>query len=387
MIESAAKRIFRARTALVLDHPFFGQLALRLQPKESPAVTESMATDGRTLFYQAEYVMSLTHSELVGLFAHEVLHAALQHHTRRADRERKLWNEACDYAANPILRSAGFVLPSDLKCDDRYAGQSCEQIYTTLRELQTDEEGKQDETNADSGEQAGDGANGEGQGSSDPGPGGVIDSPDVTDAGEWQIAVRQATKAAQMIGKLPEALQRAVTETARPRIDSRSLLARFMQSCAAADYSWRQPNSRYVASGLYLPALRSEAMPPVVVIIDTSGSISEKDLELAAADINAIADECQPEAIHVIYADAKVQGMQTFLPGEQLKLEPRGGGGTHFAPAFAHIDNEALAPACAIYLTDGYGHYPEHAPEYPVLWLMTTDEVAPFGETVKLCSM
>ena len=82
MIHATLKRISAARTALVLDHPFFGALALRLVPVHDDSV-ETMATDGRSLFYNEAFVATLTDDALIGLLAHEVMHCALNHQTRR----------------------------------------------------------------------------------------------------------------------------------------------------------------------------------------------------------------------------------------------------------------------------------------------------------------
>jgi integrase len=46
-----------------------------------------MATDGVSLFYNPEFVGTLNAAELAGVLAHEVMHPALQHHTRRGDSE------------------------------------------------------------------------------------------------------------------------------------------------------------------------------------------------------------------------------------------------------------------------------------------------------------
>lgn len=51
-------RIQRARTALVLDHPFFGSLLFRLKDRPSFAV-KTMATDGVSLLWNPEFVESL----------------------------------------------------------------------------------------------------------------------------------------------------------------------------------------------------------------------------------------------------------------------------------------------------------------------------------------
>ncbi len=108
-----AVRIQKARTALLLDHPFFGSLLFRLGGRASGSI-QTMATDGVSLFYNPAFVETLNAAELAGVLAHEVMHPALQHHTRRGDRDLKRWNIACDYAINPLLLDAGLTLPKDV---------------------------------------------------------------------------------------------------------------------------------------------------------------------------------------------------------------------------------------------------------------------------------
>ena len=93
-----------------------------------------MATDGISLFYNPEFVETLNAAELAGVLAHEVMHPALQHHTRRGDRNQARWNMACDYAINPMLLDAGLTLPKDVLIDDRFRGMSAERIYNLIEE-------------------------------------------------------------------------------------------------------------------------------------------------------------------------------------------------------------------------------------------------------------
>ena len=87
-MESVKRRLIAARAVLVLDHPFFGALALRMNiEEETKGRTRTMATDGRSIFYHKDYVKGCSDQELVGLLAHEVMHPAMQHHTRRGDRD------------------------------------------------------------------------------------------------------------------------------------------------------------------------------------------------------------------------------------------------------------------------------------------------------------
>ncbi len=88
-----------------------------------------MATDGVSLYYNPEFVDTLNSATLAGVLAHEVMHPALQHHVRRSGRDPRRWNEACDYAINPLLLDAGLSLPDGVLIDHRFRGMSAEQIY------------------------------------------------------------------------------------------------------------------------------------------------------------------------------------------------------------------------------------------------------------------
>jgi len=106
--EACEARFKKARTSLLLDHPFFGTLLFRLAAKPQSSI-KTMATDGVSLYYNSDFVETLTAAELQGTLAHEVMHPALQHHTRRGDRDQKRWNMACDDAINPLLLEAGLT--------------------------------------------------------------------------------------------------------------------------------------------------------------------------------------------------------------------------------------------------------------------------------------
>jgi predicted metal-dependent peptidase len=104
-------------------------------------------------------------------------------------------------------------------------------------------------------------------------------------------------------------------------------------------------------------------------------------LEQFAGEINAIANEAQPESIRVIYCDAAVQGVEEFGPSEPIELSPKGGGGTDFVPPFIWVDENGIEPKCLIHLTDlCCNSFPE-PPDDPVLWVTDSHKTAPFGET------
>src|SRR6516225_9789961 len=122
------QRIVKARAALITAHPFFGALALHLQPVRT-ASHPRLATDGRHLFYNVEFLDTVSREELKGIIAHEVYHCALKHHTRRNGRDPKEWNQATDFVINPMVLKAGLKLPTWVLLDPQYDGLGAEQVY------------------------------------------------------------------------------------------------------------------------------------------------------------------------------------------------------------------------------------------------------------------
>ena len=108
---STASDLFaKARAALLVSAPFWGVLSLRLAPVEDSSI-QTMKTDGVSIHYNPDFVKGLSRSVLRSGIAHETLHCAALHHTRREGRDLRRWNIACDHAINPLLAQAGFELP------------------------------------------------------------------------------------------------------------------------------------------------------------------------------------------------------------------------------------------------------------------------------------
>lgn len=390
-------RIQRARTALVLDHPFFGSLLFRLKDRPSTAV-KTMATDGVSLLWNPAFVETLNAATLAGTLAHEVMHPALHHHLRRSGRDPKGWNVACDFAINPLLIDSGLKLPEGVLVDDRFRGMSAEQIYNLLES----EEELPEDSNGDNQKNAGsDGPNASpptGK-STDPlspetegGIGQVLDAPEASDdsprceeqAREWDVAVNQATTVARQAGKVPAGLDRTLEGTAEAGVDWRELLRRSWSETTAADYSWMRPNRRHLWRGLYLPGVVKEGVGEVVIAVDCSGSINGRQLRLFEAEVRSILDGQRPERVYVLYFDAVVQKVETYEVGQPVSLNPVGGGGTEFGPCFEWLDERGISPQTMVFLTDLYGSFPASAPPYPVLWASTGGRNTPFGEVIHM---
>jgi predicted metal-dependent peptidase len=369
-------KLGKARAGLILDHPFFGSLALRLTLVEDATNNPTAKTDGKQIRYNPEYIDGLELNETKGLLCHEVMHCANQHMTRRSGRDARRWNAACDFAINSIILDCGMSLPKGGLVDRSYADMSAEQIYGRLP----------------------DDPPGDGEGD-DPGQcGGVEDAPS-DGAGaiskeaasqlqqEWKIAIAQAAQQAKAMGSLPGSLDRFVDELVNPVLDWRELFRRFVDSAAKNDYQWCPPNRRYISAGWYLPSLRSTELKNVVCVLDTSGSITDSDLRMFEAEVKSIVEDYRTNAT-VIYCDNQVNGVEHFEEGDIVALKHRGGGGTDFRPPFDYLDSEGQVPACLVYQTDGYCYDFPTDPGYPVLWVITPGSSRsfqpPFGEVIFL---
>lgn len=385
MNKDIERKISRARTHLLLDHPWFGALALRLRMVEGK--TQTMANNGSRLYYNSAYVDGLEESELIAIMAHEVMHCALGHMYRAGNRDFYKWNVAADIAINQILRAEGFKLPfTELAAEEtKYPNMSAEEIYSLLEKEEQKKKGQPQ--NANGGESPKDGHSKCecGLEPAERGSGGTDeDGNDLMTETDWQIAAEQATAVANKAGKLPAHADRAVKANEAVPADWRAVLRRFVEQTVPSDYSWMVPNRRLISQGYYMPGVIRENTPRIGVAIDTSGSIDKETLRQFSAELTAILHEARPESVDVVYCDYEVQGKESFNPDDsEIKLKALGGGGTSFQPALDVFSEDP--PACVIYLTDLYGSVPRE-PEYPVLWAVIEGGAAkaPFGEYVKL---
>jgi predicted metal-dependent peptidase len=357
-----------------------------------------MATDGVSLYYNPEFVDTLNSATLAGVLAHEVMHPALQHHLRRSKRDPRRWNEACDYAINPLLLDAGLSLPDGILVDPRFRGMSAEQIYNMREGEAQPQPGGQN--SASDGAGTGSGETSEKQRTTDEptapvtegGIGQVLDAP-VPDeesptaeeqAREWSVAVNQAVTLSKQAGKAPAGLARTLEGAAEAAVDWRELLRRLWSDTIPADLSWMRPNRRHIWNGLYLPGVVREGVGEIAVAVDCSGSVNARLLRLFEAEVCSILEGQRPQCVHVLYFDTEVHKVETYQAGEQVHLNPVGGGGTDFAPCFNWLAEHGIQPQTLVFLTDLCGTFPENEPSYPVIWASTEQRKAPFGSVVPM---
>ena len=136
---SLQKKISRAKARLLVEQPYFGTLASRLELSQSDDI-ESFLSDGTQLAYNGEYLDSLGLDELGFVLSNAAMHAALAHDIRQKGRMNWLWQLATDYAINAMLVENGLAVPQKINYDQRFVGLYAEEIYAILKdEIQNEE--------------------------------------------------------------------------------------------------------------------------------------------------------------------------------------------------------------------------------------------------------
>lgn len=364
-------KLAKAKTALILEHPFVGTIALSM-PFEFDESIKTAATNGKRIKFNPEFVDSLTDEEVKFLVAHECFHPMLEHNFRRGDRQPKKWNVAADYVINKLLtdESIGRMPKVGLLDPNIYnAGHgTSEGIYNILPDMPDDGSGPGDPGNALDDCEDGDGSPAEQQ----------------QQQAEWKVKVAQAAQAAKMMGKMSANMQRLVDEVLQPKVDWREVMQKFLVKARTDQRSFSRFNRRFIAQGLYLPSVSGEQMGEVCFAVDCSGSIDQKTVNQFAAEIKRVKEDLMPERIHVLYFDSEVSHVESYEQHDDLDIKPHGGGGTDFAPVFEKIIELGINPVAVVFLTDLCCNSFGDQPDAPVLWVTTDPGKAPFGEVVEM---
>lgn len=370
MDEKQRKRMIEARTRICLSQEFWHTLVLRLKLVEEPTVPTA-ATDGAALLYNAGFIESLSDAELEGIWVHETMHCALGHiwrlprlqHTMKA-------NIAADFAINPLLMDAGYVLPAGCLFDRDFVGKSAEWIYDQL---------------PDPPKQEGSPAPGQGESILPPSGTGTDPQADPTVEQDWKQALSDVAEQHRRQGTLPSNMEALVERALKPRTDPLAELMKFVSERAKDDFSWRKMNKAYAPHGLILPSLYSERIGPIAVWVDTSGSCWHKPLLAKFLSwCQALLDDFKPSELRVYQGDAKLQDTIVYEFGDDIELKVKGGGGTDVGPVIEEALKADTPPVAFIGLSDLYASFgPE--PPIPVLWVTHTKPgrvKVPFGQIV-----
>ncbi len=398
--------ILAAARLLALERmPYLASALFEVVPVRTPDLA-TFAVDAAWRLYLDPALLRTWHiEEVAGVLLHEVGHLLRDHHRRHAERDvhhHYAWNLAADAEINDDLLAAGVPLPGNPVTPaalGRPEGLLAEEYFhRLLRDAEVADDpatGHRAGTREDAqAEVADDPATGQGAGTREDAHAEVADPRCGSGAGGQRVAGELAEDAEGHPGRSAveaELTRRAVAAAVRaaaadtdadraprhgwrrwaehvlqpPRIPWQHQLRRCVRRGLAVeagqlDVSYRRVGRRrvprVVTPGMVQPQLR------VGVVIDTSASMSRRQLEAALAELDGICGHAgiRPEDRLVVTADVEVHAAPRLRSASQLEL--RGGGGTDLRPAIAALATHRRRPGVVVVCTDGLTPWPSAPP-------------------------
>ena len=406
-------KLTMARVRMLLNHPFFGNLVTRLVLTDASKWCHTLATDGKYLYFNAEFVNSLSDGEVIFGLAHEVGHCIYDHMDRRGDRNPAYFNMAGDYIINYQLvnhnvgeRITKVQILYDGKYNDTW---TTEEVYEDIKDKQPpcetwdqhldgegngsgEGDGEQQESQSD-GQQKADGAEQDENADNEedyPGQKGPVkhsksERERIKD--EFKEAVIQSAQQAGA-GNMPKGIARLVKEMTEPKMDWRQMLRASIDSCIKNDFTFQRPSRKAWHSGIVLPGLNNDERIDIGIAIDTSGSMTDQMLKDFLGETKGIMDQYADYRVRLWSFDTETYTVHEFTPDSSediMDYELEGGGGTEFMCNWEMMKDQEIEPDQLIMFTDGYPWGSWGDEEYcDTLFVIHGDERvhAPFGQTV-----
>ncbi|WP_457748010.1 vWA domain-containing protein [Sulfurimonas sp.] len=364
------KLISQSKAKLLVDYPYFGTLASRVDLVLNEDI-ESFKSDGKKLEYNDEYLKNLTVNELEFVLANAAMHKTLAHEMRRQNRSGWLWQMATDMAINDMLVQNGMDMPYGAQYRKRFSGMYAEEIYAELKDdiLRDDENLEYEADNSDD-----------------------VESNSQTKEEIQEELLQEQLLAQEAISLLETQLQQGDTPQSIERffkledfgkIDWRDELRAALDRYFRDDYTVMPPSKKLLSEGIYLPSNISQTFR-LVIAIDSSGSVDEKQLDEFLSEVNFLMTLTQNYQIDILVCDNKVHSHKTFYSGDGLDVTLKGGGATDFRPVFEYIDKNFDEVKLLLYFTDLEGFFPDKEVNYVVKWVTPQVKDVPFGTLLLL---
>jgi predicted metal-dependent peptidase len=401
------KKLDIVMLAFAREFPFWGVMSERccfrlVEGNSHFCQTACMDKFGNVTF-NLDFYEKLTDRQFLFLIAHEICHFIFEHLERRGNRDPLVWNMATDYAINLMLKfqfEKPEFLISDVLLDHKYEDMTAERIYEELMKNPPPKPRVYVLDLDDSGD--GEGSDGDGE----PGEGDIVVIRDrrvplpERKPGQSKEQHRQEMKdyinqavceayaTAKSQGKMPAGMERIIVGHLKPKVNWLQALRQKLRFGVSRrqprDVNWMQPNRRFLGASYIFPSTIGPDSPKIVFAIDTSGSMSERDLKQALGELEDIRKRFGAK-VYFMDCDAGVYASRWLMPHEKLPAL-QGGGGTDFAPVFEHLVQKRIKPDYCVFFTDGYGNFGDDpTSNFNVLWVITNQQVTPpFGDVVRV---
>jgi len=404
-------RIIKAKVQLNDELPFFAYLVLHLNKGKEITQNKKIPSAGINyrgyMEYNPTWMDKLTDEEIRAVITHEVMHLSTGTLFRAGNRVPEIFNYATDIVINNILVHNGFKLPKQTiipvndevtlfdkihikDIDKKFAESIYDELYKKLKDNgmlkevmvcgygipKGKEEGKY--PSFDSHEY--------GSGGTDK------EKKEVEKFAEaWGEKLVEGLNHAKNKGKVPKGMQRIVDKVLNKKLNWRSLLYKYMSNSLIFDNTWSYPSKKSFSTGYYMPSPVKENID-VVVSVDTSGSIDQKELTNFISEIVSIGNSFANITITIVVVDAAIHEVYTLSNGniqQILNLRVSGGGGTDHTVFGDWVVKNKPDARCIINLTDGYtSFYKDGLLRGDTIWVISENgcdpKDVPFGRVIKM---
>ncbi len=416
------KAIQKCRARLLKQNPTFGVLLMYFRFVAHSKI-KKISTDGRTVYFSPAFIEKITERELEYALCHQLMHVALGH-TQCLEKDLLAeFHLACDiyinakfaesgvplkqfrhlgllptalpWSKSPVgdkteaeirkMSEMGFFYFLDAKNREKYFFDSVEFcnggcldgeetliLDIPLMDRETDPvlSKKEEDPRIKKGRE----------------PGGGLERIKFPTVGtEFFFAMKT-------VGKDTPMLHRPVGRRKKSTLDWRKILVDFIQT-EVCDFSFAPPDRRFQDFPFFLPDFNetSESVKNILLLVDTSASISKTQLTAAYSEICGVFEQFGGKITgQLSFFDAVVYPPVPIGAGESLPIfRPTGGGGTNFDILFDFISQEYIQdlPSAIVIFTDGCALYPDasDAKGIPVLWIINNEqETPPWGKVARI---
>lgn len=395
------ERISRISIDWQSSAPFLAEFLLRFKYTNRPEVGTmgvSVKDNRIELSYSEDFIDKLSRDELEGVLFHEILHVLNKFHDRLGSRDHKIFNVAQDACINETvvstsIKGKSLKIPGGVRMkalrDDGYEGEEIsEAVYDFLYEradkyyfTQPGQSGEGDDEQDGSGESGGDGKE---------------------DSGKKQLSTTDNHSGHKVLSEVEKAALDEIVNNARTKSwgnISGNSVSTIKDLIAVKKIPWRkklamvlskyvdEPGNIYESTWskrnrrqLPLPGIRKKSKK-LVVSVDTSGSVSDKDISMFFGQIEKLVKDYA--ALTIIEWDTKVRSTYKYQKGAWKKIKVKGRGGTDPQDLYDYVKKNLKKTSLLVNFTDGYFNWEFNHYGIPTVWAIVNNESKPkFGKVV-----
>ncbi|MDD2790744.1 MAG: VWA-like domain-containing protein [Sulfurimonas sp.] len=384
-MQNLHNKISQAKAKLLVDYPYFGTLASRLELVCNDDI-QAFRSDGKKVEYSTAFLEEASVSELEFVLANGAMHISLAHEQRKNGRSGWLWQMATDMAINDMLVQNGLDLPYGAQYRVRFAGMYAEEIYAELKSDMIREEDNLEYEADDAADVQENKKEKENKTQQEPQTQLEREQILQEELLQEQLLAEEAISLLEREFKkreAPAAIERFFSIDFIGKINWQDELKSAIDRHFRDDYTLLPPSKKLLSQGIYLPSNVSQTFR-LVVVIDSSGSIDDVLLGQFLSEVNFLMSLVARYEIELLVCDEKINSHQTFYSGDTLECDITGGAGTDFRPVFAFVEQNFDDVKLLLYFSDLEGIFPNAAPSYDVKWISAQEKEVPFGELILL---